>query len=342
MSQKKSTHITINDLAKMLDTTPATVSRALNDHPRISTKTKERVKALAKKHNYQPNIVASSFRKGKTKSVGIIVPFINRHYFSNVIFSIETELMNNDYTTVICQTMDAPEVEEKLISMLINNKVSGIIISSAKDTKTGNALQQAIDKDIKVVQFDNILKNLETSCIHNDDYRGSKETVLHMLEMGYHNIALFCGKLNSIIYQERRKGYLDAHKEFGLTPNPDLFYSDTNTQQEGVIAAQELLASSKTFDAIFSTGDYSALGTLLTLKEAGKKIPTEVGIAGFANEPFTALVTPSITSSEQNCHNIGRTAAQQILKEIQNKDEHHLITTVQSELLIRQSTQKSL
>lgn len=342
MSSKKSKHITINDLAKMLDTTPATVSRALNDHPRISVKTKERVKALAKKHNYQPNIVASGFRKGKTKSVGILVPFINRHYFSNVIFSIETELMLEDYTSVICQTMDDPEVEEKLISMLINNKVSGIIISSSKDTKTGDALQRAIDKDIKVVQFDNILKDLNTSCIHNDDYRGAKDTVLHLLAMGYRKIALFCGKLNSIIYQERRKGYLDAHKEYGITPNSKLFYEETNTQQEGVEATKKLLASGESFDAIFSTGDYSALGSLLTLKEAGKKIPSEVGIAGFANEPFTALVTPSITSSEQNCHTIGRTAAQQILKEIKNPDENHLITTIQSELLARQSTQKGL
>lgn len=326
----------------MLDTTPATVSRALNDHPRISIKTKERVKALAKEHNYQPNIVAAGFRKGKTKSVGILVPYINRHYFSNVIFSIETELMNEDYTTVICQTMDDPKVEEKLISMLINNKVSGIIVSSAKDTKTSKALQSAIDKDIKVVQFDNILPDLDTSCIHNDDYRGSKETVLHMLKMGYQNIALFCGTLNSIIYQERRKGYLDAHKEMGITPNAKTFYDNTNTQVEGEEASKKLLASGESFDAIFSTGDYSALGTLLALKEAGIKVPTEVGIAGFANEPFTALVTPSITSSEQNCHTIGRTAAQQILKEIKNKNESHLITTIQSELFPRQSTHKDL
>lgn len=342
MSSKKSKHITINDLAKMLETTPATVSRALNNHPRISDKTKARVKALAKEYNYQPNVVAAGFRKGKTKSVGILVPFINRHYFSNVIFSIETELMNEDYTSVICQTMDDPELEEKLISMLINNKVSGIIISSAKDTQNGKALQRAIDKDIKVVQFDNILEDLNTSNIHNDDYLGAKAIVSHMLKEGYRKIALFCGKLNSIIYQERKQGYIDAHQEFGIAVDERLFYKNTNTQQEGIASTKALLESGLTFDAIFSTGDYSALGTLLTLKEAGKNVPNDVGIAGFANEPFTALVTPSITSSEQNCHEIGRTAAQQILKEIKNKNEKHLDTTVKSQLCARQSTQKSL
>ncbi len=341
METKKSQSITINDLAKKLNTTPATVSRALNNHPRISEKTKERVKALAKAYNYQPNIVASNFRRGKTKSVGILVPFINRHYFSNVIFSIETELMKADYTTVICQTMDDPQLEEKLINMLINNKVSGIIISSAKDTTDGSALQNAIDMGIKVVQFDNILKEIDTSCIRNDDYYGAKNTVTQMLNSGYKQIALFCGKLNSIIYQERKKGYLDAHQEQGLTPNPDLFYKNTNSQEEGEVAAQQLLDSKRSFDAIFSTGDYAALGALLTMKKAGKKIPLEVGLAGFANEPFTALVTPSITSSEQNCQEIGRKAAIQILKEIINKNEKHIQETVKTQLLTRQSTLRS-
>ena len=336
--KKKHQKITINDLAKQLDTTPATVSRALNNHPRISAKMKEKVQALAKEYNYQPNVVASNFRTGKTKSVGIVVPFINRHFFSNAIHSIETELVKADYTVMICQTFDDPQLEEKLINMLINNKVSGIIISSAKNTNSSNTLQKAIDNDIKVVQFDGIFSEIKSSCIRNTDFSGSKATVTHLLEQGYRHIALFCGNLSSNIYQDRKAGFLEAHKEWGITPNAQLFFEHTNTQEEGKAAALQLLAQDIPFDAVFSSGDYAALGAYLVFKGKGIRIPEEIGIAGYANEPFTEFVSPSITSSEQNSQGIGRKAAIQILKEIEINNTEMIDESVPSQLIIRDST----
>lgn len=336
----KSSKITIHDLAKELNTTPATISRALNDNPRISKKTREKVKALAKKHNYQPNIVASNFRKGKSNTVAVIVPNINRHYFSNAIHGIERELAKADYNVMICQTSDSPDVEEKLINSLVNHKVSGIIISSNKASKDTGALQNAIDNGLKVVQFDNILPNIETSRVYNNDFDASKATVLHMLKQGYRRIALFCGPLTSNIYQDRKGGYLAAHNEFGIEPDESLFFHMTNTRKEGETAAHQILDNQLVIDAIFSTGDYAALGADLVLKETGIKIPEEIGLAGYANEPFTEFVTPSITSFDQNSQEIGKIAAEQILKEIEDENTPHINTIVQGNLILRESTQK--
>ena len=336
----KSSKVTIHDLAKELNTTPATVSRALNDNPRISVKTKERVKALAKKHNYQPNIVASNFRKGKSKTIGVMVPNINRHYFSNAIHSIETELAKADYSVMICQTFNSPEVEEKLINTLINHKVSGIIISSNKKSTDTAPLQKALDSGIKVVQFDNILPDIQTSCVRNNDFEASKAIVLHMLKQGFRRIALFCGSLSSTIYQDRKGGYLAAHTEFGISPIEDLFFNNTNTREEGEKAAHHLLDGDYEIDAIFSTGDYAALGASMVLKEAGIRIPQDLGLAGYANEPFTEFVSPPITSFDQNSQEIGRIAASQILEEIKKSDVTLINTTVKGELILRASTQR--
>lgn len=336
----KSSNITIHDLAKELNTTPATVSRALNDNPRISQKTKDRVKALALKHNYQPNIVASSFRTGKSKTIGVMVPNINRHYFSNAIHSIETELAKADYSVMICQTSNSPEVEEKLINTLINQKVSGIIISSNKNSSDTAPLQKAIDNGIKVVQFDNILPNIATSGVYNNDFEASRAIVHHMLIQGFRKIALFCGTLTSGIYQERKAGYIAAHKEFGIASDESLFFSNTNTQKEGEEAAHRILNESYDVDAIFSTGDYAVLGASLVLKAAGLRIPQDLGLAGYANEPFTEFVSPPITSFDQNSQEMGRIAAQQILLEIEQKGTPHIKTVVQGNMILRASTQR--
>lgn len=337
----KNTKVTINDLAKELNTTPGTVSRALNNHPRISEKTKERVKALAAKYNYQPNMVAASFRTGKSKTIGVVVPNINRHYFSNVIDGIETILAKADYSVMICQTLNSPETEEKLIDTLINHKVSGIIISSTKLSTNPAPLQKAIDSGIKVVQFDNILSELDTSKICNNDYEASRATVLHMIEQGYRKIVLFAGTLTSNIYRDRKAGYIDAHKIFGLTPDENLCFENTNTRVEGEAAARNLLVTQVDFDAVFSTGDYAVLGASLVFKEAGLKTPEHLGLAGYANEPFTEFINPSITSFDQNSQEIGRLTATQIIKEIEDKDVNKIEEVVRGTLILRESTKRN-
>lgn len=332
---------TITQLANELNLSLATVSRALNNHPYVKKEVKERVLALAKKHNYQPNSIASSLRRGKTKTVGIVIPRSNRHFFSNAIFSIEEVLSKAGYNTVICQSMESHEKEINNIQTLINSNVSGIIISHAKENKNIKHIQEAIDADIKVVQFDRIQKQLNTSFVKNDNLSSSKSIVLEMLKQGYRKIAFFYGSLSVDIFKERQQGYLEAHKEFGVKLDESLFFEDTLTKAQGRETIQKMLDKNTDFDAVFSCGDYSALGAYLLLKEKGYQIPQEVGIAGFANEPFTEITSPSITSVEQNSQEMGRIAAEQLIKEIENKETPPIQVTITTIPQFRESTAKN-
>lgn len=331
----------MQDLAKELNTTPATISRALNDSPQIGEEMTKRVKALAEKYNFQPNSFASNLRKGKSKTIGIVVPYINRHFFSTIIHHIEVNVATEGFNVMICQTAESFETEKEYIDMLINQRVSGIIISLTKSTPNCSHIKKAIAEGIKVLQVDNVLKDSDTSYIKTKDRKGAKATVLHLLEQGYRKIALFNGIMSSKIYQDRQQGYIDAHHEFGITPNEDLCFCNTNNREEGKAAMRTLLDSGADFDAVFSSGDYAALGAYLILKEKGIKIPQEVGIAGFANEHFAELVTPSITTSDQHSAEMGKLAAQQIVKEINDDKAEHLKISILPELIIRESSLKN-
>lgn len=340
--KKTGKKITMQDLAKELNTTPATISRALNNSPQIGDEMKKKVKALAKKHKFQPNSFASNLRKGKSKTIGIIVPYINRHYFSSIIHHIEATLSNSDYNIMICQTEESSQKEKEYVEMLINQRVSGIIIALAKLTTTYAHINKAIKNGIRVIQVDNTTDKLKTSYIKSKNCEGAKATVLHLLEQGYRKIALFSGIMTSSIYQDRKQGYMDAHAEYGVTPDETLFFDNTNNREEGKIAAKKMLDNNMDFDAIFSSGDYAALGGYLVLKEKGIKMPQEVGIAGFANEHFAELISPSLTSSDQHSEEIGVMAAEQMLKEINDEDCELLQSSITPQLIIRESTSRKI
>ncbi len=331
----------MQDLAKELKTTPATVSRALNNSPEIGEGMKKKVKALADKYNFRPNAHASSLRKGKSKTIGVVVPYINRHFFSTIIHYIEKYVSQEGYNVMILQTEENFEKEKEDIALLIDQRVSGIIISLSKPTINCLHIKKAIDEGIKVIQIDNVLKSVNTSYIKTQDREGARITTLHLLEQGYKKIALFCGDMTSKLYQDRKQGYCDAHQERDIPVDERLFVANTNSRKEGCKAMRKLIDSGVEFDAVFSSGDYAALGAYLVCKEKGIAIPEKMGIAGFANEHFAELVTPAITSSDQHSKEIGQLAAKQILKEINNKDAELIKTSLLPELIVRGSSLKS-
>lgn len=332
--------ITIKDLAKELNTTPSTVSRALNNNSRISSEMKKQVLDLAKKLNYRPNSVASEFRTGQSKTIGVIVPRINRTFFANAIHGIETIAAEAGYNIMICQSNESYLREVDYVKMLINNRVAGIIISISKETKDEKHIIEAQSQGIKVVQFDRTLENINSSIITNSNSAGAKEIVLHMLNQGYRKIALFHGILNNNVYCDRVDGYMQAHAEFGIEPNRELLFDDTITRDQGHIAAVNLLSRRDDFDSIFSCSDFAALGAFIHLKEQGVDIPKEVGIAGFANEPFTELTSPSITTSEQSSSEMGQLAAKQIIEEITVPTTINVHIQIPPKIKLRESTIK--
>ncbi|NPA36146.1 MAG: LacI family transcriptional regulator [Chlorobi bacterium] len=328
--------ITIKDIADSLDVTPSTVSRALADNPRISESTKKLIRDKAEELGYEPNLIASTLRKGKSDTIGMIVPGINRSFFSNVISSVEEILNPAGFNLVIIQTHEKTENERRAIRTLLRNRVGAIIMSLSVQTKEYGHLQEITSKGIPLVQFDRVCKEIEGTKIVNDNFQGAYLSVSHLIKSGYRKIVHFTGALNLNVYKERFEGYKTALKDAGLEFDESLVFEYSITRDTGRRNINKAVAELKA-DALFSSGDFSALGAVDTLKEMGVKIPDDFGVVGYANEQFTEIMHPSMTSVEQNPQEMGNRIAKTIIK-ILNGEQPDEQVIIPVRLLIRESS----
>lgn len=337
MKKKKTT---IKDIAKALNTNVSTVSRALNDHPSISDKTKERVRLTAKKLNYRPNGIASSLRRGNTRTIGLVVPHINRNFFANVIHGVESVAKDYGYQVIIAQSNEDYLSEQDAIRTLIKSRVDGVVLSIAKTTRDHSHLQNLIDAGIALVQFDRIRPELSVPSVTNDNVKGGYEATVHLVAQGYRRIAHYAGPRHVNIYQERFQGYRNALEGSGLDFDESIVFEDLITQDVAYERTIRLFREEDPPDAIFAAGDFGALGALLGLRELGIRVPEEVGVVGFANEPFTHLTSPGVTSLDQHSQEMGKMAARLLVDEMQQKETLGItkIMTIKPSLIIRESS----
>lgn len=334
---------TIIDIAKALNKTASTVSRALNDHPSISPETKRQVLQMAKKLNYHPNTFAANLRKGRGNTIGLVVPRINRHFFSNVIHGVEGLANQHGFNVLICQSQESYSKEKEVINTLINNQVDGIIISISKETTEGPHIQAALDRGIPVVQFDRTLRDLATHQALNDNFTAAYEAVRHFKEQGYLKIAHLGGPQSINIYFDRYQGFLKGLKDHDLPLVMEWVFFDALSQQAAYEAARKIFSENGRPDAVFAVSDYAALGTLFALQDLNIPVPDEVGIIGFANEPFTGLTTPGLTAFDQHSEEMGRTAARLLFEQINADDQNRFIPksiSIKPELIVRKSSNR--
>ncbi|TLX72446.1 LacI family transcriptional regulator [Labilibacter sediminis] len=328
--------VTINDIAKELKVTPSTVSRALAGNTRVSVKTRELVAAKAKEMGYQQNVIASALRKGKSDTIGMVVPRINRHFFSHVISGVEEILNPAGYSLVICQSGESFLKEQKAIDMLLANQVGGIIISLSEKTKCFDHLQKLVDRNIPLVQFDRVHNEISCSKILNDNFNGAYLATKHLIKSGYKRIGHVGGSQSLKAYRERYLGYSKAIEEEGLPVDSALVYTDAITRESGYNTAIKALSSVKP-DALFCAGDYCALGVIDALKEKNISVPDEFGVVGFANEPFAELMAPTLSSVEQNGFEMGTRVASAMIKDIEGKYKEE-VEVIPTRLIVRESS----
>jgi len=333
---------TIQDIARALSITASTVSRALNDHPKISQSTKEQVWKVARELQYQPNTAASNLRKGKANTIGMIVPRINRHFFSNVINGVESVLNPAGYNLIICQSEEKLSKEIENIKTLVANRVGGILISLSVETQDVKHLLKVINNHIPLVMFDRVSDKLHVSMVENDDVSGSYEMTLHLLEQGYRNIMWIGGPRNVNIYRNRYEGYRKALEKYQINVSEMLSFEGTPTLQVALDYMRDFLNSNNLPEVIFATSDYMAMGVIQACQEKGIVVPSEIAVAGYSNEPFAELISPKLTTVEQFSEEVGKAAAHLLLEELLS-DAEELIPrkiVLKPKLIIRESTIK--
>jgi LacI family transcriptional regulator len=333
---------TIYDLAKELGISPSYVSKALNNHESVSEVTRQRVKEKAEQLNYRHNSRAANLRRGQSKTIGVVVPHINQNFFSDVISGIEEVCFANNHSLVICQSHESYEKEGKAIETLIQQNVDCILISNAEETSGSDHLRQIVRNKIPVIQFDRCLESFHSFKVVNDNKEASYNAVRSLINEGYRHIAFLGGPVTVNAFRERKEGFIAAIAEADLPIPYNFIVDNALTRERGKTAALSLLQLSNRPDAIFTVSDHQSLGVLDAAAVLNIRIPDELGVFGFADESFTQLVTPSLSTIDQHSLDIGRKAAELYFERIYQQSSAPATETIviASDLRVRQSSKR--
>src|SRR5436190_709208 len=330
---------TIKDIARQLNISISTVSRAMRNAPDVNADTRKAVMALSEELSYQPNKLALSLKQKQTHNIGVIVPNLD-YVLSTMVKGIDEVALEAGYTVMVCQSNESFGREMVNTRRLLDSLVDGFIISVSSETKVFDHFKKIQEKEMPMVVFDRITPHLKAPSVRIDNMDGGFQATEHLIEQGYKRIAILAGPKNLGISNTRLEGYIHALNKHKIKPDNDLIIHCDFNQDYAYVATQELLAGKKRPDAIFTISDRMAIGAMLAIKERGLKMPQDIGLVGFNNEPFTNLVTPRISSVDQPSFELGKIAAKLFIERVHNSDMDHVEEILKPKLCIRESSQR--
>ncbi|SEN64276.1 transcriptional regulator, LacI family [bacterium A37T11] len=319
------TEISIVDIAKELGISAATVSRALNNNTRISEATRKRVKEMAKTMGYRHNSMASSLRNRRSHIIGLIVPRISMYFHSVFITSLQQQLQSAGYNLMICQSNDSVEMETELAHSLYSARVDAIVVSLTLYTAEMSAFDRFMEMGIPLVFYDRVpLETTSAYIIKGDDYRGGLLAGRHLSELGCKQVAFINGLLSSSIYKERMQGFKDGLAHAGLDMRSEYTFYQELTQENAWNCLRKLFSNKDVPDGIFAANDTTAIAAVEFARERDIKIPDELKVIGYSNDPRTAIITPAITSIEQYPGEMAEKVAATLIHALNKPMENHI------------------
>jgi len=337
-----SSPITIKDIAKALNISASTVSRALKNHPDISRETKDAVNELAIKLKYKPNAVALSLKNSRTNTIGVIIPEVVHYFFSTVISGIEDVAYDAGYNVMVCQSNERYAREIINAQALESNRVEGLLVSISKETQTLTHLQNLEEKGIPIVFFDRAPEDIEVDRVIIDDQQAAYNATRHLIETGCSRIAHLAAPATLGIGFKRLEGYKQALKDHGIPFREEwVIVADSFELAEN--ATRNLMHLSIPPDAIFAVNDMTAVGAMKTLQRMSVDVPNKVAIIGFSAGFFSDITTPTLSSVNQHGYKMGVEAAKLLLERIEKPaDGQHKTTYIPTDLVIRESTKRKI
>lgn len=333
--------ITLKDIAKELDVSTSTVSKALRGSSEISQKTRDKIIAFANYYHYKPNSTALKLQSQKTMIIGIVVPEIVHHFFTKVISGIEKVLNKHNYNVMICLSNESLNKEILNINMLTDGSVDGLIVSIAKETLEKNDFShfnEIKNIDIPLVLFDRISDKIESDKVIVDDIGGGYKATKHLIEIGCKNIALLTTPSHVTVGLEREKGYLKALKEVKLPSNIIHIHENKNIKEQ----IEKLFNQSNVYpDGIFAVNEIYAATAIKIARSKGLRIPEDIAIIGFTDGLISKFTEPALTTIAQHGFTMGEQAAELLLYRIKDKERPFEKKVISTNLKIRKSTQKN-
>jgi len=332
--------ITIYDIAKKLNVSAATVSRALKDHPRVNKNTKKMIVKAAEEMGYRSNSFASNLRRKNSNIIGVIVPRLNSSFMSDVIAGMEKVVNDNNYTLIISQSLETMKKEISNAKAMLNNRVDGLLVSLAYDTTSIEHFEPFIKRKIPVIFFDRVFEHDHYPQICIDNYKAAYEITTHLIDQGCKRVVHITGNQLRNVYAERLRGYRKALETHHIEFDEQLVIINDLSAKASAVAAETILNMPIRPDGIFATNDVSAVSCMQVLKKAGIKIPEDIAVAGFNNDPASCVIEPNLTTVNYKGYEMGEVAANLLINHLVNKNDlqqtHSLI--LRSELIIRESS----
>ncbi len=328
MTPKKSEN-SIVDIAKALGISPATVSRALNNNPRISEATRQRVKAMANEMGYRHNSMASSLRNRRSNIIGLIVPRISMYFHSFFITSLQRQLQAAGYNLMICQSNDSVSLEKELANTLYSARVDALVVSLALYTEDTTHFAGFIQQGIPLVFYDRVpaAADIAAYIVKGDDYRGGLLAGNHLIQAGCERIAYISGPLTCSIYRERTHGFVDALAKGGVTLREEWIYHHELTAENAWSTLRKIFEGNEQPDGLFAANDTTAIAAVEFARERGIRIPEGLKIIGYSNDPRAAIISPTITSIEQYPSAMADKVAQTLIDTLQGHPGRQIMTT---------------
>ena len=334
--------MTMKDIARELGISVSTVSRALKDSPRISAERRAMIQQYAREHNFTPNVLAESLRHSKVqpiKMIGVIIPEFTHFYFSSVLAGIEEEASARGYLIIVALSGENYEREVRICQSFYENKVCGIIVSQAKDTRKYDHFERLMEAGVPLVFYDRICTGVNASRVVVDDYMGAYNAVTHLIETGCKRIAFYGSAPTLEISKNRFNGYKDALLKHGLKFDESITrICDNRADAEAI--TPELLQGDNIPDGFFAVNDDTAIGILYTAKRMGFRVPDDISICGFTNGQRAVACDPMLTTVEQRGVKVGEEAADILIDQVEgilprDKAERRVVRT---RLVVRGTT----
>jgi len=335
--------VTMYDLARKLNISIATISRALKDDPVVSKKTKKKIFELAKEMGYRSNHFARNLRNQRTDTIGVIVPRLNSYFMSTVIAGMESVANNEGYNLIISQSSESAEKEEMNVKTMFNNRVDGLLVSLSYDTDDISHLDQFSRKNIPVIFFDRGEPHAIFTNVLIDNMKAAYEATKHLIEEGCKKIVHITAKPKRNVYVDRLTGYKQALEENNIEFKDEYVIIGNLSLEAGAEAASVILRMDPIPDGVFVANDNCAVGCMLSLKQAGIHIPKDIAFVGFNNDPVSKVIEPNLSTINYPGYEMGEVAARNLINHLNGTYPIHSTNTIvlRSELIIRASSQRT-
>ena len=328
---------TLKDVAEKLNISVSTVSRVVNNKSYVNPRTREKVLKALGELSYSPNQVARSLKNKSTNTVGIVVPDISEDFFSHVIKGIDYILSHNGYSIILCDTGEKTEKEELYLNLLIEKQIDGLILATV--SKKHLLVQNIIDKGLPVIFIDNLpkLKNSYDSVII-DNTKASHMAVEHLIKLGHRCIGIITGKQDETTGYDRLLGYKKALQDNNIKIDESLITIGDFKEKSGYDSMKVLLDKNRSITAVYVASSKMTYGAIKAITERGFRIPEDIALVGFDIHDPSGLITPSITTIIQPEENIGKAAAELMLKKLnENGEKFNQKIVLEPNILIRDS-----